>query len=76
MVDNGTPREICCYDVDTEHPTYTKLKQPIGQMVSSSTAIPHFDGSFNVDLVAFQTILAPLFPHPLSHDDRFTHCLS
>ena len=44
--------------MDTEYPTYTKFKQPIGQMASSTTAISHFDGSFNVDLMAFQTILA------------------
>lgn len=41
-----------------EHSTYTKLKQLFGQMISSTIAILHFDGSFNVDLMEFQTILA------------------
>uniref|UniRef100_A0A087X8X5 Tubulin alpha chain n=1 Tax=Poecilia formosa TaxID=48698 RepID=A0A087X8X5_POEFO len=59
MVDNEAIYDICCKNLDIEHPTYTNLNRLISQIVSSITASLRFDGSLNVDLTEFQTNLVP-----------------
>uniref|UniRef100_A0A8C6M054 Tubulin alpha chain n=1 Tax=Nothobranchius furzeri TaxID=105023 RepID=A0A8C6M054_NOTFU len=59
MLDNEALYDICCRNLDIEHPTYTNLNRLIGQIVSSITASLRFDGALNVDLKDFQTNLEP-----------------
>ncbi|MEJ1287757.1 hypothetical protein NN561_018780 [Cricetulus griseus] len=59
MVDNEYIYDICCRNLDVEHPTYTNLNHLISQIVSSITSSLRFDGALNVDLTEFQTSLAP-----------------
>ncbi|XP_033980146.1 LOW QUALITY PROTEIN: putative tubulin-like protein alpha-4B [Trematomus bernacchii] len=59
MVDNEAIYDICCRNLDIEHPSYTNLNRLMSQIVSSITASLRFDGALNVDLTEFQTNLVP-----------------
>ena len=60
MVDNETIYDICCRNLDIEHPNCTNLNRLISQTVSSITASLRYDGALNVDLTEFQTSLMPM----------------
>ncbi|KAB1257339.1 Tubulin alpha-8 chain [Camelus dromedarius] len=62
MVHNEAIYDICCRNLDIEHPTYTNLHRLIGQVVSHITAFLRFDGALNVVLKEFQNKLGP-YPH-------------
>ncbi|KAL1773409.1 tubulin alpha-1A chain isoform X2 [Sigmodon hispidus] len=70
MVDNEAIYDICCRNLDIEHPTYTNLNRLIGQIVSSITASLRFDGALNVDLTEFQTNLVS---YPCNHFPMATY---
>ncbi|KAM6321243.1 tubulin alpha-8 chain [Aegotheles albertisi] len=59
LVDNEAIYDICCQNLDIEHPAYTNLNRLISQIVSSITASLRFDGALNVDLTELQTNLVP-----------------
>ncbi|MXQ99261.1 hypothetical protein E5288_WYG001250 [Bos mutus] len=59
MVDNEAIYDICCRNLDIEHPTYMNLNYLISQIGSFITASLRFDEALNVDLTEFQTNLVP-----------------
>ena len=59
LMENEAIYRICNNKLGIQRPTYTNLNQIISQAVSSLTASTRFDGTLNVDLAEFQTILVP-----------------
>ena len=59
LVDNQAIYDICKNSLEVSSPTYTNLNRLIAQITSSITSSLRFDGSLNVDLNEFQTILVP-----------------
>ena len=58
-LDNEALYEVCAKTLDIERPSYTNLNRLIAQVVSSLTASLRFDGSLNVDINDFPTVLVP-----------------
>ena len=58
-LDNEALYEVCSKTLDIERPSYTNLNRLIAQVVSSLTASLRFDGSLNVDINDFPTVLVP-----------------
>uniref|UniRef100_A0A8C6PRX3 Tubulin/FtsZ 2-layer sandwich domain-containing protein n=1 Tax=Nothobranchius furzeri TaxID=105023 RepID=A0A8C6PRX3_NOTFU len=72
MVDNEAIYDICCRNLDNEHPTYTNLNRLISQIVSITASLL-FDGALNVDLTEFQINLVP---YPRIHFPLATYQLT
>ena len=58
-LDNEALYGVCQTTLDIERPSYTNLNRLIAQVVSSLTASLRFDGSLNVDINDFPTVLVP-----------------
>merc|ERR1712176_5754 len=50
---------VCRTSLDIERPSYINLNRLVAQVVSSLTASLRFDGSLNVDINDFPTVLVP-----------------
>jgi len=58
-LDNEALYNVCRTSLDIERPSYKNLNRLIAQVVSSLTASLRFDGSLNVDINDFPTVLVP-----------------
>merc|ERR1719384_1665621 len=58
-LDNEALYNVCRTSLDIERPSYNNLNRLIAQVVSSITASLRFDGSLNVDINDFPTVLVP-----------------
>jgi tubulin alpha len=58
-LDNEALYGVCKRSLDIERPSYTNLNRLIAQVVSSLTASLRFEGSLNVDINDFPTVLVP-----------------
>jgi tubulin alpha len=58
-LDNEALYNVCKTSLDIERPSYQNLNRLIAQVVSSLTASLRFEGSLNVDINDFPTVLVP-----------------
>jgi tubulin alpha len=58
-LDNEALYNVCNTSLDIERPSYQNLNRLIAQVVSSLTASLRFEGSLNVDINDFPTVLVP-----------------
>jgi tubulin alpha len=58
-LDNEALYNVCRTSLDIERPSYKNLNRLVAQVVSSLTASLRFDGSLNVDINDFPTVLVP-----------------
>jgi tubulin alpha len=58
-LDNEALYNVCKTSLDIERPSYNNLNRLIAQVVSSLTASLRFEGSLNVDINDFPTVLVP-----------------
>lgn len=58
-LDNEALYNVCRTSLDIERPSYKNLNRLIAQVVSSLTASLRFEGSLNVDINDFPTVLVP-----------------
>ena len=58
-LDNEALYNVCRSSLDIERPSYKNLNRLIAQVVSSLTASLRFEGSLNVDINDFPTVLVP-----------------